>query len=99
MQHGGDNTYFLLVSSGEIAYELLLSYDFTIHEAFKKNETIIYFFFFQSIHLADEIEIFLRGEVVYKKTVVNESAGKSLPVFTLGYIYIIDGDIPMICLQ
>ena len=59
----------------------------------------IYFFFFQSIHLADEIEIFLRGEVVYKKTVVNESAGKSLPVFTLGYIYIIDGDIPTICLQ
>ena len=51
---------------------------------------------YDAIYRLSLIHIFLRGEVVYKKTVVNESAGKSLPVFTLGYIYIIDGDLSLI---
>ena len=59
----------------------------------------IYFFFFQAVHLADEMEIFFRGEIVYQEAVVNESAGKVLPVFTFAYVYIFDGDISAVSSQ
>lgn len=45
------------------------------------------------------MEIFFRGEIVYQEAVVNESAGKVLPVFTFAYVYIFDGDISAVSLQ
>lgn len=45
------------------------------------------------------MEIFFRGEIVYQEAVVNESAGKVLPVFTFAYVYIIDGDISAVSSQ
>ena len=99
VQHGGDNAYLLFVSRREIAYELFLSHDLSVHKTFERSDAFIYFFFFQAVHLADEMEIFFRGEIVYQEAVVNESAGKVLPVFTFAYVYIIDGDISAVSLQ
>lgn len=45
MQHGGDDAYLLLVSGGEVAYEFLLSHDFTVHETFERSDASVYFFF------------------------------------------------------
>ena len=99
MQHGGDDAYLLLVSGGEVAYEFLLSHDFTVHETLERSDASVYFFFFKSVHLADEVEVFLRRKIVYQETVVYESAGKVFPVFAFAYVYIIDGDLAAVGLQ
>ena len=98
MQHGGDNTYFLLVSGREVTDEFLLSEDFVTHEAFKWKQTFVYLFFFQTVHFTDEVEIFFGSEVINQETIIDESTCELFPVFIFGYIDVIDCHISQICL-
>ena len=58
----------------------------------------IYFFFFQAVHLADEIEVFFGSEVVYQETVVYKGSREVLPVLTFADVNVIDGYIAPVCL-
>ena len=62
-------------------------------------EAFIHLLLAQSIHLADEIEIFFGGEVVDEETIVNKLTRYLLPVLAFAYINVIDGYISVVCLQ
>ena len=72
---------FCLFPAEKLRMNFFLSHDFTVHETLERSDASVYFFFFKSVHLADEVEVFFRREVVYQETVVYESAGKVFPVF------------------
>ena len=99
MQHSGNNTDFLLVSGREVTDELLLSDNLIIHESFERKQAFIYFFFLQTVHFTNEVEILFGSKVIDQEAIIDESAGELFPVFAFGYIDIIDGYRALICLQ
>lgn len=99
VQHGRDDAYFLLVSHGVVAYELLLSQHLVVHKAFEWFQPFVYLFLLQTVHFADEVEVFFRSQVVDQETVVDVGSGYAFPVLASGYVDVIDGDFALVGLQ
>ena len=80
VQQGGDDAYLLLVAHGVVADELLLSQHLAVHEALEGAEAFVHLFLAESVHAADEVEVFLRREVVDEEAVVDVRAGDVRPM-------------------
>ena len=76
-----------------------MSYHFSVHKTFERDKTFVYFFFLESVHFPDKIEIFFRSEIIDQEAIINESTGNAFPVFTLADINIIYNHFSIVCLQ
>ena len=99
VEHGGDDAYLLLVAHGEVADVLLLTQHLAVHEALKRLKPSIHLLFFESVHLADEVEVLLGSEVVDEEAVVDEGVGEGFPLLALLHGDALEGDVAAVGLQ
>ena len=80
MEEGRDDTNLLLVTCRIVTNQLLVTDDFSVHEAFELGDTFVHFFLLHAIHLAYEVEVFFRSEVIYQEAIVDECTCMGFPV-------------------
>jgi len=84
VEHGSDDADLLLVACREVADEGFGADDFAVHKVVEALEALLELSCGDVVDLAEEVEIFLGGEIVDEEACIDVSSGGGFPLFAVG---------------